>query len=438
MYKAILKIAYPIGVSRLLNVLLDVIAVFVVARIGITYLAAYGLSMPLYVTIYMILISYLLIFSVKAAHLHEHPSRFSSYFFTGLIFSVGLSVIAIILFSVMPTILSLLGQSANLVDMSGGFFYYITLGMPALFVSSIISQSLIIRSHSTLVSVCAFIQFIIGLASIYLLTNYYHYGLIGVALGFDIAYWFKFLFLGCFFIKSKQVSFSQPVIFRRKFSEDMHFLLRIGWPISVQYGGELIAGSIATLMIGHLYAHALAAQQVAAQLRVFLLMVPYSLSQASAILIAKYQKNAEGNLKHEIKKLFKHAVIMGSCVIFLVLLVVNIFSAKYVSLFIGENHPDLQLLAQYFVLITSFALLVECVKYVLMGLLRGLHNTKTSMLLSLFFYWVIGIPLAYFLGYKFGFGAVGVRIGLLVGLIISAIAIYMYYLFFIDNYTQRT
>jgi MATE family multidrug resistance protein len=50
------------------------------------------------------------------------------------------------------------------------------------------------------------------------------------------------------------------------------------------------------------------------------------------------------------------------------------------------------------------------------GILRGLTDTKIPMLISFGAYWLIGIPVAMIFGFYFKLGAVGVWIGLLVGL----------------------
>ena len=52
------------------------------------------------------------------------------------------------------------------------------------------------------------------------------------------------------------------------------------------------------------------------------------------------------------------------------------------------------------------------------GALRGTGDTRTPMLANLVAYWFIGLPLSYFLCFKLGWGAVGIWIGLCIGLMI--------------------
>jgi MATE family multidrug resistance protein len=67
--------------------------------------------------------------------------------------------------------------------------------------------------------------------------------------------------------------------------------------------------------------------------------------------------------------------------------------------------------------------LFDGVQVVTTGALRGAGDTKTPMLANLVAYWFIGIPLGYFLCFRLGWGALGIWIGLCVGLMIIGSAL---------------
>jgi MATE family multidrug resistance protein len=52
------------------------------------------------------------------------------------------------------------------------------------------------------------------------------------------------------------------------------------------------------------------------------------------------------------------------------------------------------------------------------GALRGAGDTRTPMICSVFIYWVIGLPLGYFLCFRLGWGATGFWVGFCVALIL--------------------
>jgi MATE family multidrug resistance protein len=57
------------------------------------------------------------------------------------------------------------------------------------------------------------------------------------------------------------------------------------------------------------------------------------------------------------------------------------------------------------------------------GALRGTGDTRTPMFANLVAYWFVGLPLGYFLCFSQGWGAVGVWVGLCLGLMLIGTAL---------------
>jgi multidrug resistance protein, MATE family len=68
-------------------------------------------------------------------------------------------------------------------------------------------------------------------------------------------------------------------------------------------------------------------------------------------------------------------------------------------------------------LVAAVFQLFDGIQVVTTGALRGSGDTRTPMLANLGAYWFIGLPLAFVLGFKFKWGALGVWLGLCLGLI---------------------
>jgi len=58
---------------------------------------------------------------------------------------------------------------------------------------------------------------------------------------------------------------------------------------------------------------------------------------------------------------------------------------------------------------------------VAIGLLRGLGDTRTPMIVNVVGFWCIGMPVSLWLGFGLDYGAVGLWWGLVVGLVIVAV-----------------
>ena len=65
--------------------------------------------------------------------------------------------------------------------------------------------------------------------------------------------------------------------------------------------------------------------------------------------------------------------------------------------------------------------LSDGVQVVLIGLLRGLQDTRVPMVVNAFSYWVIAAPVGFYLAHYTDIGAPGLWIGLIIGLSIASI-----------------
>jgi MATE family multidrug resistance protein len=74
-------------------------------------------------------------------------------------------------------------------------------------------------------------------------------------------------------------------------------------------------------------------------------------------------------------------------------------------------------------LVAAVFQLFDGVQTVATGALRGSVDTRTPMLANLVAYWFIGLPVGSLLCFHFGWGALGIWIGLCAGLILIGIAL---------------
>jgi MATE family multidrug resistance protein len=79
-------------------------------------------------------------------------------------------------------------------------------------------------------------------------------------------------------------------------------------------------------------------------------------------------------------------------------------------------------LAGPLIIIAGLFQLSDGMQVVVIGALRGLRDVKIPSVLIFISYWIIGLPLGYFLGFHTSLGPVGIWTGLLVGLTLTATA----------------
>jgi MATE family multidrug resistance protein len=71
-----------------------------------------------------------------------------------------------------------------------------------------------------------------------------------------------------------------------------------------------------------------------------------------------------------------------------------------------------------------------------LGILRGLGDVNIPTLITFVAYWIIGIPMGYFLGIYLGWGANGIWYGLTLGLLVSAGLLFTRFHFFSKRLVQ--
>ncbi len=65
------------------------------------------------------------------------------------------------------------------------------------------------------------------------------------------------------------------------------------------------------------------------------------------------------------------------------------------------------------------------IQVVVLGALRGLQDVKIPTIITFISYWIIGFPISYFLGKEEAYGSFGIWLGLIAGLTVAAILLFI-------------
>ncbi len=71
-------------------------------------------------------------------------------------------------------------------------------------------------------------------------------------------------------------------------------------------------------------------------------------------------------------------------------------------------------------LVAALFQISDGIQVISLGALRGIQDVKIPAVYTFIAYWGIGIPIGYFLGIRLDYGALGIWIGLALGLTASA------------------
>jgi len=208
--------------------------------------------------------------------------------------------------------------------------------------------------------------------------------------------------------------------FWRPDPEAFRHVFHLGWPIGLTNLAESGLFSASALMMGWLGSQTLAAHGIAIQLASITFMVHVGLSQAATVRAGHAAGRADGqSLRDGARAATALSLLFASATMLLFLGLPE----TLLGLFIDPSDPQRpQILAIGVTLMALAALfqLVDAAQVMALGLLRGLHDTHVPMIHATVSYWLIGMPAGYAMGFLLGWGAVGIWLGLVVGLACAA------------------
>jgi len=188
-------------------------------------------------------------------------------------------------------------------------------------------------------------------------------------------------------------------------------MVRLGAPIGIQMSLEYGAFGATGILMGWMGTTAMAGHQVALNLASLSFMVPLGVSQASSILVGQgvgredlpgARRSAGAGL------LLGVAFMAGTAVLFLS------FPLLFARAYTGE--AAVLALAAALIPLAGVFQVFDGLQVVSSGILRGVGDTRTPMVLNLLGFWCIGMPVGFWLGFRTSLGPEGLWWGLVLGL----------------------
>jgi len=197
-------------------------------------------------------------------------------------------------------------------------------------------------------------------------------------------------------------------------------MLKIGIPTGGQFVFEVGAFAMAAIMMGWLGTIPLAAHQIAISLVSLSYMMASGISAASTVRVGnQLGKEDYPNLKRA-----------GNTSYFMVLIFMALCSAIYIlfngffpTIYVDEK--EVIGIASSLIIIAGLFQLSDGVQVVGLGCLRGMSDVKVPTIITLVAYWGLAIPTSYLFGFVLDFGPQGIWYGLLTGLTVAAITLYI-------------
>lgn len=191
-------------------------------------------------------------------------------------------------------------------------------------------------------------------------------------------------------------------------------LMGIGVPIGIAVFAEVSVFSVIALLIGGLGADVVAGHQVALNFSSLVFMVPYSLAMAVTVRVGQNLGRGQPHAARFTAGVGTGAALGFACLSASSMLllrdsIAHIYTADQLVIEIASGLLVYAALFQF-----SDAIQVSAA-----GALRGYQDTRATMLITLFAYWGIALPIGYGLGLSDWLGAPSGPRGLWLGLVIG-------------------
>jgi MATE family multidrug resistance protein len=195
-------------------------------------------------------------------------------------------------------------------------------------------------------------------------------------------------------------------------------LLKLGSPAAGQILVEIGAFSGATALCAKLGPVPLSGHEIALNCAAFTFMVPYGISSAAAVRVGQQLGRRD---PASARRAGWSAISLGLAFMSCTGIVFASIPAVIARVFSPD--PAVVRLGARLLLVAAAFQLFDGIQVVTTGALRGAGDTKTAMFANFIAYWLIGIPFGCFLCFYLDWGALGIWIGLCVGLMIIGAAL---------------
>ena len=213
-------------------------------------------------------------------------------------------------------------------------------------------------------------------------------------------------------------------LFQRFWRADRAALVRVfrlGWPIGLTGLAESALFQTSALMMGWIGTVELAAHGIALEVCSLAFMVHLGLSNAATIRVG--WANGAGDPRG-LREGARTAIALSAGFGVLVIVLFLAAPTPIIAIFLDTARPDSAAIIAIGVTLLALGAMfqmADAMQVIALGLLRGIKDTRVPMWLAAISYWVIGIPAGYTLAFPLGYGAVGLWLGLVVGLTVAAV-----------------
>lgn len=428
--KIFIKLLLPVLIYQVISYSSGMIGTFMAGHYSPTDLAGVSMGVNIWNPVMYTLNAIVLAIVPIVSHLigkkreEEIPVMVRQFLYIAVLISI---ILVIALNTLAAPIVDSLGMDAKIATITKNYLYYESFGVLSIFLYVVLRSfmdslgltrlSMIMMIISVPVNVTLAYGFIFGKFGMPEL------GGAGNAIAVSLTY--TVLFFIALFLTLKHPKINKYQIFKKEGIRFKYWgeIFKLGIPIAIATALETVVFSTLSLMVSRFDTTIIASHQAALNFSGFLYSLPVSVANTATIIVAYHV----GAKNYKLAKSYTFlSVILGVISSSVAGLIVLLFDTKIPYLY-STDSGVIDLTAHLLIFAIGFAL-CDSFASALAGVLRGYKKVVPICLAMFVGYYIVGIPVAYYLVFTKGVGIDGLWIGWIIGLAVYALGVLGYYL----------
>lgn len=428
--KIFIKLLLPVLIYQVISYSSGMIGTFMAGHYSPTDLAGVSMGVNIWNPVMYTLNAIVLAIVPIVSHLigkkreEEIPVMVRQFLYIAVFISI---ILVIALNTLAAPIVDSLGMDAKIATITKNYLYYESFGVLSIFLYVVLRSfmdslgltrlSMIMMIISVPVNITLAYGFIFGKFGMPEL------GGAGNAIAVSLTY--TVLFFIALFLTLKHPRINKYKIFKKEGIRFKYWgeIFKLGIPIAIATALETVVFSTLSLMVSRFDTTIIASHQAALNFSGFLYSLPVSVANTATIIVAYHVGAKNYKLAKSYTALSVALGVISSGVAGLIVL---LFDTQIPYLY-STDSGVIDLTAHLLIFAIGFAL-CDSFASALAGVLRGYKKVVPICLAMFVGYYIVGIPVAYYLVFTKGVGIDGLWIGWIIGLAVYALGVLGYYL----------
>lgn len=419
--RQLLRLAGPLAAAQAGSQVMSLVDLAVLGRLGARELGAAGLGNAVFFAVSVLGMG--IVFGVDPMISHalggSDAVRARHVMWQGFWLAGGVTIVLTIPLLAAPALFPLFGVTPDLQDLATRFLLVRTAGLPPLLLF-LVARAYLQAQHITRPMLLAMLaanvwNFLSDIILVFGLGPIPPMGVAGAALSTDLGSVLQLVIVAAT-VRSIRLPPHDAGALHHANAAEIRQALRVGLPAGLQMMAELGIFALVGLLAGHLGALDLAAHQVVLGFASLTFTVAIGVAAAASVRVGL----AVGARDRVATRTAGFAAIIGgTCWMFVGACVFATFPGAVARVL--TDQPEVIAAAIPLLTVAAVFQLSDGIQAVSAGALRGAGDTKYSLVANLIGHWLIGLPVALYLGFHRNMGIVGLWWGLCAGLTATAI-----------------